>query len=373
MTNPFPKHLKTALALFLCLSQTTHAFEETSWNNSSDTHYSHYNSSNAHFYEEPCCENQSNLTISEELIYFKPTREQSSYVITSTSNVVGGEFFPNGTRHLNSMNYKPGFRVGAVYDPCGDSNALDFRFTYFSAGHSASTSGDFLFDTIGFPGDGAQAPEDTFYVGTASIHDHYKYYAVDATFNRLSLCSLSDSLFLLIGLHYANIQHNTRFTSVGSFTSSGSSSPVDNTLRSSSKFWGIGPQFGLDYTYHLPNQCYINGQFALNANMRAALLCSNSDASFHYTTLRTARTAGVNLSNDDLWRVTPTFDARLGGTYHFCFWGLDANIELGYEWIWYADSIDSITGIDVAFAGDSIDLFSNFSLSGPFIKLSVPF
>lgn len=326
-------------------------------------------------YSANCC-TAGNLVLSGELLYLKPSIEQSSYVISSTDNHVGDEFFPDGKRHFNRFHYKPGFRVEGLYKPCGDWNAVDVRFAYFRAGHSDSFTGPFLYDTIGFPGDGAQSPEDRSYSGTAKIKDRFHYYSVDATYNRLSLCSCIDNFYLLFGLHYANIQHKTHFTSVGSFignTSTNELRAVDNLQNSRSRFWGIGPQIGLDYSYSLtdPNCCY--GAFSLNANARGSLLCARTKASYHYSSLRTAGSRGVNLKNQDVWRVTPAFNARLSGSYQFMTGLCQASLEIGYEWLWYHNGVDSIRGIDVAFAGDTLDLFNNFSLHGPYARLNIGF
>lgn len=361
MSKKLPNLLeKTVLAFFLCFTQIANGYEVP------------------YGYEGQALSDE-NFKLSAELLYLKPGIEQSSYVISSSENVVGGEFFPNGRRHNNSANYKPGFRINALYGLCDEPNALDVRFTYFNGGHSHSITGDFLFDTIGFPGDGAQAPEDTSYAGKASIHDNFRYYAVDATFNRLGLQSCVDNLYLLIGLHYANIQHKRHFTSVGTFSSDDGAvvqavnDPVDNALKSHSNFWGVGPQLGLDYNYDLTSPECCLGLVTLHANMRASLLCSKSNGNFHYTTLRTTGTDGPHLKNRDLWRVNPAFDSKLGGSYQFCWLGLEGAIEVGYEWIWYNDSVGSIVGYDVAFAGDSLDVFSNLSLHGPYLKISVAF
>lgn len=310
------------------------------------------------------------IKFSAELLYFKPSIENSSFAISSIANASGGEFYPSGKRHHNRANYKPGFRIEGLYELC-DCNYLDGRFTYFRAGHRDSANGPFLFDTIGFPGEGAQAPEDTSYAGAARIHDRYRYYAGDLTFNRLSLCSCADNLYLLFGLHYANIQHKTHFRSFGTFLDGSVSLPVDNLLNSRSRFWGIGPQIGFDYTYKLPYCCL--GRFSLHTDLRAALLCSKSHATFHYSSRRTINTAGVNLDNDHVWHVNPALDARIGGTYNFCFCGYEGALEIGYEWVWYHNGINTITGYDVAFPGDSIDYYSNFSIHGPYLRLGVDF
>lgn len=381
MTKPLLQLLQIAFFIsFLGMYQVVDGFEETKWEEDSNCSQKISEGGQEIDWTRDLSDCQldnhcakDRFTLSGELLYFKPGIEQSSYVITSSDNIVSGEFFPSGKRHINSSTYKPGFRVEGLYRPCNECYEIDFRFTYFQAHHSNSTNGDFLFDTIGYPGDGAQSPEDINYTGTARVRDSYRYYAVDATFNRLGLHSCIDNLYLLIGLHYANIEHSTHFTSVGTFPNNGAARPVDNVLRSHSNFWGIGPQLGLDYTYDVTWPEWCIGNLSLKANARAALLCSNSNASFHYRTLRTLGTSGVNLKNGDLWRVSPAVDAKLGGSYHFCLCGLDSDIELGYEWIWYHNSVDSITGLDVAFAGNSTDVFSNLSLHGPFLKINVSF
>lgn len=304
-----------------------------------------------------------------ELLLFKPTIDQASFVIESSENSIGDEHFPSGKRHLNKSTYEPGVRLEAIHYFCCD-RAISLRGTFFDTAAGTSVRGDFLYDTIGFPGSGAQDPEDNFYSGAAHIKDNYQYCAVDFTFNRASVCSCIDNLSYMVGLHFARIHHSTRFTSVGEFDDS---TPVSNHLSSKSRFWGVGPELGIDYNYALTSEDCFFGAIDLDFNVRGALLCTKTKAFFHYDSRRTAGTVGVNLVNDDLWRVLPFVDARIEADYYFSFKCWDIMLALGYEWIWYADSVDSIRGIDVAFAGDTIDVFSNFSLQGPYIKLVVGF
>lgn len=303
-----------------------------------------------------------------ELLLFKPSIDQSAFVISSSLNVVSGEFFPDGARYNNSFCYQPGFRITGLAAIPGLCNNVEARFSYLDVSHSRSITGPYLFDVIAYPGEGAQAPEDTSYNGTASIRDSFVYYGFDTTLNRYTLCSARDNLQFLIGLHGAYIQHKTRMTSVGT-TGPVGTAPVDNLLKVYSQFWGIGPQIGIDYVYNIP--CYTC--FGLVSSVRGALLCSNTQANTHYTTLRTVGTEGVNLKNDTLWRVTPALDARIGGSYERCVCGFDTALEVGYEWIWYHNSVDAIRGIETAFPGDSIDLLSDLSLQGPYVRLSVGF
>ena len=113
-----------------------------------------------------------------ELLFFRPSVDQAAFVITSSDNFFGEDIHPHGRRHFNDTSYKPGFRVEATY-------GLNLRFTRFAADYGSTVKGPFLFDTIGFPGNGSQAPEDTFYVGQARIKDQYTYYASDLTYNRV--------------------------------------------------------------------------------------------------------------------------------------------------------------------------------------------
>lgn len=323
-----------------------------------------------------CCESSvsncagflDDMQFRASLLYFKPTVNQSSYVISSTNNIFGGEVYPDGTRHLVSSNYKPGFRLEAIRDT-GNGSALDLRFTYFNSSNSDCFRGDFLFDTIGFPGDGAQAPEDVTYAGTARISQHFHYYGADATINRLTLNCCPENMSFLFGLQYSYVKFHQRFTSVGAFN--GGASPVNNLLIQNSTFWGIGPQIGVNY-HHLLQFNWCPGDFTINTRARGALLCSCTEANLHYFSVRTGP-VGVNLSNDDLWGVNPTANAQMGISYNFCCFGMTSTIEVGYEFLWCSQCVDKITGYDVAFAGDTLDGLDNLCMQGPFASISVVF
>jgi hypothetical protein len=306
------------------------------------------------------------------LLYLKPSVEQSAYVISSTNNRVGDEVYPNGKRHLISTDYKPGFRVEVLHAFNERRNLLDLRFTYFKSNHSDSTSGDFLFDAIGYPGDGAQSPEDTTYAGRARLRQNFQFYSGDATISRMAFDFCPDNVSFLFGLHYAYVGFKQNFTSEGSYSDEGATLAVDNHFRQKSSFWGIGPQIGIDYNYLL-NFDSCPGQLALNASARGMLLCSNTHANLHYTTQRTGSAVGVNLKNDKQWKVNPAAEAQLGLSYLLPICGIEAIFEIGYEFMWYSNCVDKITSYDVAFAGDTLDVFDNLSLHGPFASVNVAF
>lgn len=314
------------------------------------------------------------FTLRGEWLIFKPSIDQSYYAISSSNNRFGEDIFPDGTRYNNNPDFSSGFRLEGIYTYPNCQRQLDFRFTRFSTNHSDHVTGPFLFDVIGYPGDGAQAPEDASYAGTARSHEHFGYYGADLTMNRFLIRNCNkESFSFLFGLHYANVEFKESFSSTGAFIDDGAPVAVNNHLTQDSQFWGIGPQIGFDYHYLLPNFVWIsNGAFSLEANARASLLCSRTETTFHYDTVRTGP-VGVNLQNRPIWRVTPSVDARLGLKYNLCEGCFNATFEVGYEVIWYGDCINSIVGNDVAFPGNSIDVYSNLNLQGPYMSLSVAF
>jgi hypothetical protein len=323
---------------------------------------------------DSCFPGSDDLELRAELIYFRPTIDQSFFVINSIENR-GAEnnIYPFGRRHNNTPNYEAGYRLEAIYKPCNCFSDFDLRYTSLQANHSKSVSGDFLFDTIGFPGNGAQTPEDTTYDGTAHIKDHFKYYALDLTFNRFTMNCCPENLTFLFGLHYTWIRFKGVFNGDGTFIDDEQIIRVENRLEKKSHFWGIGPELGMNYRCPLPLCLCCNlGQIYFNANGRAALLCSKTKANFFYLTSRTGPD-GVNIRNKALWRVNPTADLRLGLSYEFCYCGVEAVIEAGYEAVWYSDCVDFITGYDVAFAGDSFDSFSNLSMQGAYFAFGLKF
>lgn len=314
---------------------------------------------------------EQKIEVNGDFLYLNPSYDHSYFVISSTNNIGGEDIFPNGTRYNNRSKFLPGFRLGA-FIPCWEEQNGGFfgQFTYLNGGSSHAVSGDFLFDTSGFPGDGAQAPEDISYAGVASAHDHFLYYKVEAVIRKTLPC---EGLSFGAGLQYAYVRQKSDVNSVGVFLDGSVVLPVDNHLSRRSAFWGIGPQVGAEYNYSLPYAWLpAGGDLSFIAKGQAALLCGQVDARLHYDSLRTGAT-GVNLRNQSLWKVVPTVDAALSLNYAFNCFCMDVDIEAGYEVIWYHDCINTITGLDAAYAGDTADMFSGFGLQGPFFSLKIDF
>lgn len=304
-------------------------------------------------------------------MFLKPSIDQNSYAITTTNNRFEDEIYPNGTRHFVNQEYKPGFRIEALgpisFCPC---NIWDARFTSFKSNRSNQVSGPFLFDTVGYTGHGAQAPEDTTYAGTSHMHHYYRYLAADGTVNHPLFNSGCDRLNLLFGLHYAYLKFRLQSTSTGTFDTSDEESLVNNYLFQKSSFWGVGPEIGLDYTLDIP--C-TRGCVGVNINLRGALLATANNASILYTSERTGP-VGVNLRNGStIVRMNPAINAQIGFGYDYSCSDFQAFFEIGYEFMWYSKAVNKIQSYDIGFAGDTWDYLEDLSLQGPFARININF
>jgi len=316
------------------------------------------------------CRSTSPFEWSAALLYLKPNVDDSHYVLSSFNNVFNGSLFPKGQRHQNCASFTPGVSIEGLYDIDPHTSCLDLRLTYFNACSTNAVSGDFLYDTNGYPGFGAQ--DSPVYRGTARSKNLYNFYSGDLTYNRTLMSFFPDNFIFIAGLHAAYIKFKEHTTSLGTFSTDQGPRPISNNLNRNSQFYGIGPQFGLDYQFLLPGCRFFRGTWAFKAKTRGSLLCGNTKSDLSYVTLRTGP-GGVGVDNGGLWRITPSANTELSINYSLnrpCF---RMTVELGYKLMWYNKCVNKITGTDVAFSGDTIDVFNDFSLQGPYLRLGCAF
>ena len=316
--------------------------------------------------EEQNCQEYPRFT----LLYLKPSIDDSHYVLSSFDNTFNGSLYPKGKRHQNTTSFTPGFSVEGQSVLCPNTSALALSYTYFQAHSSASTSGDFLYDTNGFPGFGSQ--DSPVYRGTARSKNSYLFHAADVAYHRCFARLFPEQFTFVLGLDFAFIQFKEHTTSTGTFTSDSAQRALRNNLKRTSQFFGVGPEIGLRYEHLLPNLCSLPGEWSVNGKAKGSLLCGYTKSDLRYITLRTGP-GGVSVLNGDVWRVIPSASADLGIAYHFQCAPFNSTLEIGYEWMVYSQCISKVTGLDTAFAGDTIDLFNNFSLQGPFLRLMIEF
>lgn len=317
-------------------------------------------------YEKKCCgvHCSSDKTVPYELwatvLYLKPDIDDTHYVLSSFNNKFEGSLFPKGKRHQNTTTFNSGYRVEGIFDLCEDTS-IGMRLTYFNAPSKSSVSGDYLYDTVGFPGFGAQAA--AIYSGKAQSKNSYNYFTGDITYHHSLNHGFLEHIALIAGLHYAHINFKEHTKSSGTFFNNDMEHTLSNNLHRNSSFSGIGPQIGLGY-HHL-----FSRSWTLHAKAKGSLLCGYAKSNLNYVTLRTGP-GGVGIQNEGTWRVIPAASTELCINYILDYKCFNLILEFGYELMWYSDCVNKITGLDVAFPGDTIDIYNSFSLQGPCFSVS---
>lgn len=296
--------------------------------------------------------------LSATFLYLKPNIDDTHFVLTSFDNTYKGSPYPKGKRHQNVAPFTPGFCLDASYKICEDSS-LNIQSTFFNAHSTHSVSGDFLYDTNGFPGFGSQ--DSGLYKGTAHSKNTYHFYAGQFTYQQTCF----NHCTWIAGLHSAYIKFKEHGFSFGTFVNNDGLRPYKNNLHRNSQFWGIGPMIGLDFQYPL-------GAWAIKLKATGSLLCANTKSDLRYVTLRTGP-GGSGVFNGGLWRITPAANADLSLHYILNCKCTRLKVELGYAFILYSHSVNKITGLDVAFPGDIIDVYNSFSLHGPYLRVGCEF
>lgn len=317
-----------------------------------------------------CCGYERRFELSASLLYLKPSIDDAHFVLSSIENLFNNSHYPNGKRHQPNPHYNPGFNVEALFDFQEQSSSLAGRFTYFHGHAKKSVLGEFLYDTNGYPGFGAQ--DSPLYSGTAFAKNAFTLYSGDITYNQSFFGFCPDKLKFIFGLHIASIKFTERTRSSGNFTTDSGLKPILNDLRRTSKFCGVGPQLGIEYQFLATNPCFFDGSLSVSGNAKGSILCGNTKNDLSFITLRTGP-VGVGVRNGNSWRIIPAASAGLGIKYNVDREFSSLSIDVGYEFIWYGNCVVKTTGLDVAFAGDTIDVLNSLSLHGPYLRLAYAF
>jgi Legionella pneumophila major outer membrane protein precursor len=322
------------------------------------------------FDSDACCGSERAFELSATLLYLKAAIEDAHFVLSSIENIFNNSHYPNGRRHQPNTHYNPGFSVEALLEFQERASSLAGRFTYFHERAKKTVLGEFLYDTNGYPGFGAQ--DSPLYTGTAFAKNIFTLYSGDITYNQTFFGFCPDKLKFMFGLHVASIKFVERTRSSGNFTSDSGLKPLLNDLRRSSKFCGVGPQVGIEYQFLPLDFCFCDGILAFSGNARGAILCGHTKSDLSFITLRTGP-VGVGVRNGGFWRIIPAASAGLGINYTMEREFSSISIDAGYEFIWYGNCVAKPTGLDVAFSGDTIDVINSLSLHGPYLRLAYAF
>lgn len=299
-----------------------------------------------------------NFEIQVEYLFLKPSFEQSYYAIFSSTFAT-----PNGSRVNNEPDFYSAFRVGGVYNFCNCKNDLNIRYTYLNGNSKDSVEGTFLFNTQGFPGNGVQIGQPI--TGFINSDLNFKYCAGDVVFGQLLINDCPFNLSLFGGLHAAYIRFRENIFTFESTIS------FSNTLEEKSHLWGIGTEIGINFQYFFPQFC--GGWLSIIGNARGSLLISKTDAELQFTTASPGGGSTRNIHNKDIWRAIPVFDLAVGLNYDYPFRCFNLSLEIGYEAINYRNAINTIVFVDDTYPGNSLDVYSDLSIHGPYVALDISF
>ena len=192
--------------------------------------------------------------------------------------------------------------------------------------------------------------------GTARSKIDFKFDRVVAVYGLgiLNKCCLY--MTLEAGVQYTNLEETTRLEYFDS-------NDFD-VFNYKSCYWGVGPQIGLDLNY-LVWDC-----FSVVGVASSALLIGENDGTDFFC--NDGIIVEVDLKTDSIWRIVPSFQARVGLNYTFCAC-LDWSVEVGYEFLTYLDALHSNFWTTNSDRGLSVDYYTNVSFHGPFVSLSASF
>lgn len=309
---------------------------------------------------------EERFTVRGELLNFLPSFDQPYYV--GDGAFVVSPFLStsvNAERVKNDPEFDLGLRlIGDCYiDLHGASTVLQGRVSYFNSHFSDTTEAVRLAPIVGFP----LASPFLLYRGSAVAETGLKYSAGDLTYG-LELSPHPSLHFTVFGgAHYANIECRESFSYI-------ILDSIDGLLtKTKSEFWGIGPEFGFDFTCPILSRPHKHWNLAIVGDLRGALLAAQVSSRFKSSTRFDVISETVFFKNEKLWRVIPSVDLSAGISWAWQSACFTTGIELGYEFLWYQNSIDRITFSDDTLAFGSFDLYSDLSFQGPYLAISIGF
>jgi hypothetical protein len=302
-------------------------------------------------------------------LYLRPSNNDEDYtIVTNTSPLT--EFTYNVKAVDPGFDWAIGVGLGYIFPDSGN----DIRAAWIHFFEHNNTS-SVLVDE-----DGAEHVGPTFDTDfdtafdDASGTEEFKYDAVDLDVGQFINLGTRLQLRLFGGLRFAHIERD--FDTVQEELSSFDDTFLDTDNNST--FSGIGPLFGVDSEFHL-GHCV-----GLVAHFDTALLVGDVKSSDtftapHISSSLTLIDTTTSTTSDDLTRIVPGFDAKLGLDWSIPF-DCDSwfTVELGYQVTEYIDVFDRHEPDEVAQSTNSVVNFdstqrvtSNFSFDGPYLSFNL--
>ncbi len=297
-------------------------------------------------------------------MYARATNSDLDYAVVADSTITN---VVNANVYSVKPKYGFGFKIGVGYVFPNSGNDLQLAYTHFNKSDSNSASaaaGQFL-GPIDFPFlFGPIAADES---ASANGSADFKYNAFDIDVGQYVNVGTRLQMRFFGGFRYASIDDN--FNSVYTFAEP--ANPGNNAslgVNFSSDMVGFGPRFGVDSTYHIGN-C-----FGVVVNISSALLVSRIktgtqavvNGALSPQVLNTPFT--VNLRGDDVNRIVPNLEGKLGLDYSFPFNSSVFSVEAGYQVSHYFNAIDRVS------AGSGLHVYrktTGFGIDGPYLSLNL--
>lgn len=234
---------------------------------------------------------------SGEFLYFAPFLRDNYFAVANKTDT---------TAHMiNIANYKPGWRLNAFYLFNEAPGRLELRYTNFCGGHRRVLS-----DVSALIGG----------IGEVTDSTNFRLHSADFVYHHVIPLSCRFEASILAGAQYSWFRYRENVIGIGVFSE-------ETTMTSF--FWGIGPQIGLGGAFNLyPG-------WKLVANTRASFLVSEN----HLFVKQENSGVSTFQTPDPTWTVLTSFDTKLGVNYDSCFSKFRFNLNVGYEFISYPDSV----------------------------------
>jgi hypothetical protein len=284
------------------------------------------------------CEEVGSFNVEAEWLYFRPSVDTQLFSTNGTFGAIGST-----NKSLGIVPpYHSGWRLGAGYMFCDCQDRLAIRWSQLNT-QDAKHFFKKEFQSLDIGVSPALFAKDTF---------QFNYYAFEAIYAhslKKGRCYFAE---LIAGIQYAwlGIDEKVDFIStVG-----------PNQIKQAGHFWGIGPEFGLDFGINLYRSLTFIGSGT------GSLLASRVHEKVH---IINAGPSIINNTTTPIWRIVPTFDFRAGLRYDHPLSCMNFFIEAGYEFISY---VRGLRLMNVTINTGSFQ-YSNGDMHGPYIAFGTTF
>lgn len=302
---------------------------------------------------------------------------QTDYVISDPSPMLGTTFPPSGVSTLHSVDpdydYGYGAYIGYVYPYSGrDIELSGFNFR--------GTSNDNVFA----PPNGGTLWTTVIPLIATNANAAQSRYSTNAIVANLKVGQhiFAGARFHIrpaMGLKYAYIQRdlNSTFSGVSLLEDSVGGAQVFQKSR----FNGIGPQVSLEGTYYFSHCFGIKGYLnpailigTINSSIQASTntVATGIDSSGATTVTTTTTLTPINRENlNKPDRVVPALEGKLGAIFTYPYGRSKLNIEVGYDFNQFFNAVDIYRSTANRIGSQHIKHPTDLAFQGPYLSVGV--